>query len=223
MDSIKAFSRVACDDMAIKTKASIIWIILLQSRKISMENTAILAELSTIHTKFSSKECLIIIWEVPVKILGNTQTKLTRDLDSGTEKIPKKPKGWNPQGSSNPNTWHPLLKSTLLSPIGAVWRPSFSVVLKYCGKTVGEVYPIIDRKCVPNDLFEKCYLSDKCPRNHRILTDSQASKVLETQKNPLSNLQKCNKFSDLKLKKHITNGIFYSLFIWYIYHGSNYK
>ena len=50
--------------------------------------------------------------------------------------------------------------------------PSFSAVLKYCGKTVDEVYPLIDRKCAPNDIFGKCYLGKKLPCDHRLLNDS---------------------------------------------------
>ena len=68
IDAIKAFSRVAHDATTIKTKASIIWIILLQSRKFSMGDTEILAEFSTKYTNFSSKPCLIILVEVPAEL-----------------------------------------------------------------------------------------------------------------------------------------------------------
>ena len=43
--------------------------------------------------------------------------------------------------------WHPLLNTTLLSPIEVEGRSSLSAVLKYCGKTADEVYPLIDTKC----------------------------------------------------------------------------
>ena len=66
--------------------------ILLQSRKFSMGDTTILAELSTMHTNLSSKQCLIIHTEDPIELMVNTQRKLTKDLDSGTEQIPKNKK-----------------------------------------------------------------------------------------------------------------------------------
>ena len=89
IDSIKAFSRVSCNAMTIKTKASIIWIILLQSRKFSMGDTTILFEFSTMQTNLSSKKCIIIHAEVPIKLMGNPQRKHTRNFDPGTEPIPK--------------------------------------------------------------------------------------------------------------------------------------
>ena len=54
-----------------------------------MEDTTILAELYTMHTNLSCKQCLIIYAEVSIELLGNTQRKLTRNLDSVTEQITK--------------------------------------------------------------------------------------------------------------------------------------
>ena len=87
--SIKAFSWVDRNSMTLKTKASIIWIILLQSRKFSMGDTTILFEFSTMQTNLSSKKCIIIHAEVPIKLMGNPQRKHTRNFDPGTEPIPK--------------------------------------------------------------------------------------------------------------------------------------
>ena len=115
-------------------------------------------------------------------LLGITQRKRTSDFYLVTDPITKKREGGNPKGTSNPNNCNPLLKSKLTSPIEVAGKPSFSAVLKYCGKTPDGVYPLIDRKCVPKAIFGKCYLGDKCPFKHRILNDSQASKVLETPK-----------------------------------------
>ena len=56
----------------------------------------------------------------------------------------------------------------------------FSAVLKYGGKTADELYPLIDRKCAPNSLFEKCYFVEKFPRGRSLINDSQAYKVLDT-------------------------------------------
>ena len=88
-----------------------------------MGDTTILAELSTIHTNLYSKQCLIIHAEVPIKLLGTTQSKLTRDFDPGTDPIPKTQKGVKPQWKSNPNTWNPILKSNLTSLIEVSGKP----------------------------------------------------------------------------------------------------
>ena len=128
--SIKAFSWVDRNSMTLKTKASIIWIILLQSRKFYVADTTILAELFTMHTNLSSKKCLIIHAEVTNKIFVITQRKRTRDFDPVTDPIPNKYKGWSPQGKFNPNTWHTLLKSKLTSPIEVSGKPSLKAVLK---------------------------------------------------------------------------------------------
>ena len=72
--------------------------------KFPMGNTSSLAELSTMHTNLSSKQCLIIHAEVPINLLGTTERKRTIDFDSGTGPITKTQKGGNLQGTSNPNT-----------------------------------------------------------------------------------------------------------------------
>ena len=89
IDSIKAFSRVACDVINFNTKVSIIWIILLQIRKFSMGDTTILAEFSTMQTNLSSKKWIIIHVGVPIEILFTTQRKRTRYFDPVTDPIPK--------------------------------------------------------------------------------------------------------------------------------------
>ena len=130
IDSIKFFSWVYRGAMNLNTKALIIWIILLQSRKFSMGDTTILSEFFTMHTNLSSKQCLIINAELPIDIMGTTQRKRTRYFDPGTDQITTKQKGGNPQGKSNPNKWHPLLKSNLTSPIEVEHKLSFSAVIK---------------------------------------------------------------------------------------------
>ena len=182
IDSIKYFSRVARGAMTLNTKALIIWIILTQIRKFSMGDTTILSESSTMHTKLSSKKCLIINSEEPINILGIIQRKRTRDFDPMTDPIKNKQKGGNPQGKSNPITWYPLLKSKVTSPIEVEVKPLFSAVLKYCGKAEYEVYPLVYRMCAPNALAGRFYLGDKFTHNHRLLNDSQVSKVLDTLK-----------------------------------------
>ena len=95
-----------------------------------MGDTTILAEFSTIHANLSSKQCLVIHAEAPINFLGTAQRKLTRYFDPVTDTIPKKQKVGNPQGTSNPNTWHTLLESKITSPIEMTGKPSFSAVLK---------------------------------------------------------------------------------------------
>ena len=109
----------------------------------------------------SSKQCLIIHVEVPIKLLRTTKRKQTRDFNPVIDPIPKKYKGGKPHRTPNPNTWHPLLNSKRTSPIEVSDKPSLSAALKYCGKTADEVYPLVDRKCSPNALFGKCYLGGK--------------------------------------------------------------
>ena len=137
-----------------------------------MGYTTIIYDFSTMHTNLSSKKCLIIYTEVPIELMGTTQKKRTRYFDPVTDTTPKKQKGGNTQGTSNPNTWHPLLKSKLTFSIEVSGKPSLSAVLKYCGKTANGVYPLIDQKCAPNDLYGKCYLGEKFPRDHSILNAS---------------------------------------------------
>jgi hypothetical protein len=49
---------------------------------------------------------------------------------------------------------------------------SFSAILRYCKRTVEEVYPLIGQKSAPNALFNKCYLGDKCTQDHSLPSDN---------------------------------------------------
>ena len=211
INSTKGFSRVVRNAMTLKTKAPIIWIILPQIRKFSMEDTATLTELSTMHTTLSSKQCLIMHVKVPIKLLGTKQRKRTRYFYPGTDPIPNKQRGENPQGN-----WHPFFKSNLMSPINVAGKPLFSAVLKYGGKTADEVYPLIDSKCAPNALFGKCYLGDNCLRVHGLLNDSQASKLLQTLNKFIKRPAAMKTICDLKLKEKFTNVIFDS-FLYFVH------
>ena len=75
VNSLKKFSRSARIAMTNTTKASILWIILLQSRQFSIGNMDILAEFQSMHTSLTAKQGTIIHAEVPNELLDTKAPK----------------------------------------------------------------------------------------------------------------------------------------------------
>jgi hypothetical protein len=174
--ALKAFSRPARESMSKRTKASILWIILLQSRQFAIGETNILAEFSTMQANLSAKNGLISHAEVPIELV-ETVNKKKRKNESNQDKTTDD----NPstrQKTSNPNKWHPRIRSALQEPLQKAGNPSFSKILTYIGKSAEEVYPLIGRKCAPNTFLGKCFGGDKFARDHTLPTDEEVNHVL---------------------------------------------
>ena len=75
INALKKFSRSARIAMTNTTKASILWIILLQSRQFSIGNMEILAEFQSMHTNLTAKQGTIIHAEVPQELLDSKPSK----------------------------------------------------------------------------------------------------------------------------------------------------
>lgn len=178
---LKQFSRSAQESMSRKTKASILWIILLQSRQFAMGEIAILAEFSAMHTNLAAKHSLIIHAEVPSELIED-KLPTPKAIDDKTKDQGLVKRGDQKRqktgGAPNKNTWHPKLKGKLEKAMASGGNPSFSSILRYCKKTAEEVYPLIGRKCAPNTLFGKCYLGDKCARDHSLSSDKEVTNIL---------------------------------------------
>ena len=88
INALKKFSRSARIAMTTTTKASILWIVLLQSRQFSIGNMEILAEFQSMHTNLTAKQGTIIHAEVPSELLDDSQN--TRHSDDNKENDPSK-------------------------------------------------------------------------------------------------------------------------------------
>ena len=178
--ALKEFSRPARNTMTQMTKASILWIILLQSRNFALGDDTILSEFSAMHANLSSKQGNIFHAEVPQALLspvppttlGSNKRKSTTPETEPDKPIAKKPR-------QNLNNWHPTLKEKLTIPMTKAGFPTFTTIMQYVDKDPNEVISDRSSWCTPNAFFGRCFLGEKCKRQHKIVTDVQADKIVK--------------------------------------------
>ena len=178
--ALKEFSRLARNKMSQMTKASILWIILLQSRNFALGDDTILSEFSAMHANLSSKQGNIfhaevpqaLLSQVPPTTLGSNKRKSTTPETEPDKPIAKKPR-------QNLNNWHPTLKEKLTIPMTKAGFPTFTTIMQYVDKDPNEIISDRSSWCTPNAFFGRCFLGEKCKRQHKIVTDVQADKIVK--------------------------------------------
>ena len=186
IEALREFSRAAREAMTTHSKASILWIILLQCRQFAVGEMGILAEFTTMHTQLASKQGLVSHAEVPQELIAMTcgderKRGAVPDLtDSGTDEEPTKPptKKQRVGKKDNPNCWHQSLKDKLTGPLKQAGYPSFTAILKYCDGDPTEIVPRHSKKCTPNIFFGRCNYGKACTKEHSLATDEEAERIL---------------------------------------------
>ena len=177
--ALRAYSKVARQRMSAQTKATILWIILLQARKFSMGDMDVLAEFSAMHTSLCAKCITLEHADVPEDLYvkkAPASKKRERDKEVKLE-VDKHKK----QRGSNPNTWHPKLQAALKDAMLTAKNPSFGAIIRCCNKQVSDVYPLFssNKICTPNAITGTCYNKEKCSRDHSLPSDDEVTKILE--------------------------------------------
>ena len=158
--------------MSQATKASILWIGLLQARQFALGEMHILFEYTQMHQDLRAKKTCIHHGEVPVDLLSPASTKRPRDSDEGGS--PSKHK----KVADNPNTWHTMLKDALVHPMRIAGNPSFTKVVQFCRCEPYKLLPKINQVCAPNLFLGRCFLASKCTKDHRMATGPEAKDIL---------------------------------------------
>jgi hypothetical protein len=183
--ALKTFSKNARENMSMKSKASILWIILLQGRQFAMGEMEVLAEFTQLHTNLQSKQGVIVHAELPKDLIESKDIK-KRVRDDEVDAVVKKTKHTSTTGSSNsnntvspnPNNWHPTLKAKLAEPLAKAGYPSFSKIIKFCGTDPEKVYARDGHICAPNAFFGRCFKKEHCTKKHKHATDAEVEKIL---------------------------------------------
>ena len=112
--------------MSIQTKASILWIVLLQARQFGIGEDNILYEFRTMYDDLRAKRYQVSHSEVPTQMLTNLfGGDLDREADAGDERGGPSPTK-RPR-KSNPNNSHPKLRAALKRPLteaGSIVHPN---------------------------------------------------------------------------------------------------
>jgi hypothetical protein len=174
--ALKQFSRKARDAMSITTRASILWVVLLQGRQFATGQMEVLAEFSALHTNLTAKQANIYHAEVPAELLHSKQAlSKKRPLETDTANTQEEIK----KTKTNPNAWHPKLKSTLEKAMKVANYPKFMQVLTFCGVDANDMYKKFGGKCVPNVMFGRCYSKNSCTRSHALPSDKEVEEILD--------------------------------------------
>ena len=173
INALKTFSKSAKDNMTTRTKASILWIVLLQARQFAIGDMSILAEFTTMHTNLSAKMGMITHAEVPNDLYQAPIIKRKEQIPYPDIKPPP-PKRQRIVQSG----WHPTLKAQLSGPMQKARNPALHAIMRYCGKSVEELYPKFGNRCTPHAVLGRCWAGDKCTRDHAMATDNEAKEIL---------------------------------------------
>ena len=182
--AFKAFSRNARDKMSQITRASILWVLLKQSRRFSIGEMDVILEFQGMHEHLAHKMLGFNHAETPAKLLlleeKNEMKRKTppRGEPQKPDTGPKRPKASN----SNPNTWHNKLKLALEPAIKKGKNPGFLQIMKYCDQDLIDIYKMFGKKCAPNCFFGTCSRGNECPRDHSLPNDTEVEKILSMTK-----------------------------------------
>ena len=174
--AIKQFSRKAREAMSITTKASILWVILLQGRQFATGQMDILAEFSALHSNLTAKQANIYHAKVPAELLKIKQPLSKKRTQE--ESIPDRTSDDIKKVKLNHNTWHPKIKAAMLPAMKQYKYPKFLQILNYCSVDANDMYQKFGDKCTPNVMFGTCYTRGACKRDHSLPSDKEVDDIL---------------------------------------------
>jgi hypothetical protein len=190
--AIKDYSRNARENFSKATKASILWVLLKQSRQFSIGETTVLMEFDALQRDLSSKYSQFHHAETPFQLTEETPPKpnpqppkrpiFEPPPNKYKKQRPTPPYGNNPPPINNPNTWHPKLREKLGPQLKSAQYPTFMNIMRYCGTNAEDVYSRWSNKCAPNAFFGRCQKGMSCRKSHTVASDNDIEKILELTK-----------------------------------------
>jgi hypothetical protein len=188
--ALRRYSPQAHKAMTQTTKASILWVILKQSRIFAIGETDILAEFKEMQRCLAAKSAAYSHAETPAALInvttaeeaksGNKRKADDNNVGKGKEKDqPNASKVQKAPPRRNPNSWHPKLKAALEAPLQVAGHPSFSAIFQYCNTSPDDLFPKWGKRCGPNAFFGKCYHATKCEKEHTLPSEKEIEQMLK--------------------------------------------
>jgi hypothetical protein len=178
-----AYTRTALKAMSMATKASVLWITLLQTRHFAGGNLTTLAEFQNMMDKITAKESVITHAEVPAAFLTPKSSKrkseeITNPKDPTTP--PRKQLNFTPPpvtpSPDRPTRVHPVLREKLVNNvIRKNPHMSLTKIAKYCNTTLSALCKDTS-KCVVG--FLGMCNSRYCRRRHMVASDAEADHMI---------------------------------------------
>jgi hypothetical protein len=179
--ALREYSPRARDAMSNSTKASILWVILKQSRLFAIGETAVLAEFQEVQRILTAKSASYNHAETPQELIETSNASDKKRKKEDKSKNSNQNEGQNKQlkPTKNANCWHPKLKAALEGPLQVSNHPSFLAIFQYCGTNPDEVCARWESRCAPNLFFGKCFYGDKCRKEHVLAKEWEIPKMLK--------------------------------------------
>ena len=185
--ALRSYSHNARSKMAMSTKASILWVVLKQSRRFAVGEMGVLQEFEEMHRSLSAKLASFSHAETPHQLYEEPPQLDKRKPDHQEERnllkkprFPQKPN--TPYGGHNNNTWHPKLREVLGPHLKSTHYPTFTAIMKYCNANPEDIYPRFSSKCGPNAFFGRCQKGLNCSKDHSLPSDNEIEKILDMTK-----------------------------------------
>lgn len=184
ISALRSYSHSAREKMTMTTKASILWVILKQSRRFAIGEMGVLNEFDEMHRSLSAKLASFTHAETPHQLHELPEIELDkRKNDPPFDPNPhKKPRIKPPYQGHNNNTWHPKLREALGPHLRTANYPTFTAIMKYCNENPETLYPRFSAKCGPNAFFGRCQKGLNCPKDHSLASDDDVEKILNMTK-----------------------------------------
>ena len=176
--AIHTYKRSAIRALTMQTKASILWILLLQTRHFAAGHQTVLAEFQNMLRKIVAKESPIVHAEVPAMLLSDPPATSTKrkepSPDSDTTPGLVTPDRGPPKRVKI--ELHPLIKSKIVDNIGRANRTaSLTQICKFCDTDVRQLCRETNR-CV---LYMVGMCKKKgCTRKHAKASDAEAAHIV---------------------------------------------
>ena len=176
LKSINIRARAA---ITMQARATILWIILLQSRRFAIGEMSILSEFSKMQSDLVGKNTNIHHAELPAELLCGQdpplppapQKRPVPQPNTTNAPPPKKPK------TPNPNAWHPKLKGAFEEAMSKAGNPPLTAIANYCGVNIKKMFQGFGDRCTSNAVLGRCYLGDKCTRMHEMPSEEEVENI----------------------------------------------
>lgn len=188
ISALRSYSHSAREKMPLSTKASILWVILKQSRRFAIGEMGILQEYEEMHRSLSAKLASFSHAETPSQLYEDIIIPEKRKADlpppqyNDYNKRQRIPPPHKPYNGHNNNTWHPKLREVLSPHLKTANFPTFTAIMKYCNANPEDLYPRYSSKCGPNAFFGRCQKGLNCSKDHSLPADNDIEKILDMTK-----------------------------------------
>ena len=177
VENIIELSKSARDVMSLRTKAAILWIILIQSREFAKGQGNLTAEFKELQHGLAVKRAEITHAEVPVQLTAPETIKKRPAADTGQSVMNSESGKKQRLGTNKVTAINPILK-----PITDAWlangKPRLRDICGFCGISPNQL-GTESNTCRSNLIFGACTFEEKCYLSHIRATDAEAKKIVE--------------------------------------------